>query len=348
VAVVDSGAGVSAALDGLETLAKGQNLSGISLTGSPLISLSIVQIASDADALNEISGSYRLSVSDSAANISANLGLLESDLSAGRLAAAAVTDSSSADITVTASELAADQGVIDLLSGNFIMTVDATAATSGVITGPSGHGTVVELTGSASQYTLTPDGNGVGFTLTSAAVTDQMSTVTALSFGGTLEIVATTPGKAGAITTGNITELYGAVFGREPDVAGLAFYQAYLAANPSVPLTTYALYFLSSTEYTSNSAHDYAESSAGDAQFITDSYQNLLHRTPSASEVAYYQAVIAPFIQGQTPGTAAYASADQQAHALVLTYFSQSTEFLGDVQITAQHPADTQHWLYLI
>ncbi|HMA50393.1 MAG TPA: hypothetical protein VKP60_11605, partial [Magnetospirillaceae bacterium] len=98
-----------------------------------------------------------------------------------------------------------------------------------------------------------------------------------------------------------------------------------------------------------SSAHNYPQTTAGENQFITDSYSNLLHRTPVASEVSfYYTNVIAPAIQNLTPGTAAYASADLAAHALVLTYFSQSPEFLGDVQITAQHPADSTHWLYLI
>ena len=48
---------------------------------------------------------------------------------------------------------------------------------------------------------------------------------------------------------------------------------------------------------------------------------------------------------------AAYASADALAHATVLTYFSQSTEFLNDVQVTAQNPASpgfSGHWLVLV
>jgi len=228
------------------------------------------------------------------------------------------------------------------------LTVDASASMGASITGPSGHGTAVELSGTAGQYSLSSDGNGVGFTVTSSAGSDHISNITALSFGGTLDFVAASPGTADAITDGNITELYGAVFGREPDLPGLAFYQAYLTANPSVPLTAYAFYFVNSAEYKNNPAHDYAETSAGDAQFISDSYANLLHRAPSSSEVSYYQTVIAPFLQGQTPGTAAYAAAELQAHALVLTYFSQSPEFLGDVEITAAHPADASHWLYLI
>jgi hypothetical protein len=49
-----------------------------------------------------------------------------------------------------------------------------------------------------------------------------------------------------------------------------------------------------------------------------------------------------------TPGTAAYAQADLVAHATVLAYFSESPEFLSDVQVTAAHPADAQHWLVLV
>jgi hypothetical protein len=172
--------------------------------------------------------------------------------------------------------------------------------------------------------------------------------VSALHFSDFTEIVAQTPGPASAATTGNITEIYGAVFGREPDVGGLAFYQSYLAANPGTPLTQFAQWFLASPEYANNPVHAYAQTGAGDAQFITDSYHNLLNRTPSASEITYYQNVIAPYIQGLAPGTTAYASAETQAHAQVLAYFSQSPEFLGDVQVTAANPASAQHWLLLI
>ena len=347
VAVSDSGANVSAQINGLEVLAKNQNLAGITLT-SPAITLSAAQITSDADALNAISGTYSLSVSDSAADIQANLTTLASDAASGKLASVAVTDSSYAAITVTPNQLSGDSALLSLLSGNFYLAVDATGSSNVSITGLSGKGTVVDLSGSASQYTLTPSGNGIGFTLASGSSTDHLSNVTALSYSGTLDFVATTPGSGGVVTSGNVTELYGAVFGREPDVPGLAFYQAYLKANPSTGLTTYAQFFISSPEYVNNSAHNYAQSTAGDTQFITDSYQNLLHRAPESGAVPFYLNVIAPFIQGLTPGTSAYAAAEVQAHALVLTYFSQSAEFLGDVQITAQHPADSQHWLYLI
>jgi hypothetical protein len=168
-----------------------------------------------------------------------------------------------------------------------------------------------------------------------------------VQFSDQTVILAATPGPANAVTTGNITELYAAVLAREPDVGGLAFYQNALVKNPGTSLQTFATYFLDSSEYTST--HNYAESSAGDEQFITDSYQNLLHRTPTASEVSFYETnVLAPAVASLTAGTSAYAAAQLQAHALMLVYFSASSEFLGDVQITASHPASAQHWLVLL
>jgi len=128
----------------------------------------------------------------------------------------------------------------------------------------------------------------------------------------------------------------------------LAFYQSYLSANPNTPLTTFAQYFLASSEYASNSAHDYAESTAGDTQFITDCYENLLHRAPESGAIPYYLNVIDSFTNGLAAGTAAYAAAQTLGHAYVLTYFSQSAEFLSDVQVTAANPSSAQHWLVLI
>jgi len=158
--------------------------------------------------------------------------------------------------------------------------------------------------------------------------------VTALHFSDFTDIIAAQPGGANGITTGNVTELYSAVLGRTPDVSGLVFYQNYLTANPATSLQTFAEFFLNSTEYTS--AHTYAQTTAGETQFITDSYQNLLHRAPSASDINFYLTNVL-----EKPGI------QLDNHALMLVYFSASTEFLGDVQVTAQTPSDAHHWLIL-
>ena len=87
---------------------------------------------------------------------------------------------------------------------------------------------------------------------------------------------------------------------------------------------------------------------AGEAAFITATYQNLLDRAPETGAVAYYENVIDPMLANLTPGTAAYAKADLAAEAQVLAYFSQSPEFRADVTVTAQNPASASHWLILI
>ncbi len=291
-----------------------------------------------------------VSVTDSASNVVASLDGLQTVAAVGKLTSIALTDSGFPTLSITPTQLTADAAALKALTGNFTVTENASGANL-TFSGLAGHANTVLFSGTASQYSVTATGDGSSFTVTDIGTgrssVDHLSNIAALQFSDHTAIVAQTPSN-GTVTTGNITELYGAVFGRLPDVAGLAFYQQVLANSPATPLTTFAQYFLASPEYTGNSAHAYAQTSAGDAQFITDSYNNLLHRAPEAGAVPYYQAVIAQLTAGQTQGTAGYTSALAIAHATVLAYFSQSPEFVGDVQITAQHAADATHWLMLI
>ena len=283
-------------------------------------------------------------VGDSAANIAANLNGLESIEAGGLLGRITLTDSGTPTLAIGAAQLTSDTAVLKDISGDYTLTV-AVGLTSTDISGPAGHATTVQFSGASSQYTVSAAAFGT-ITVSGNGVTDQLSNVAALQFADFTEIVATAPGAANAVTTGNITELYSAVLAREPDLGGLTFYQTYLQQNSSTPLLQFAEWFLSSTEYTS--AHNYAQTSAGDTQFIQDSYQNLLHRTPSSNEVDFYLTnVMSKAVAGLTPGTQAYASAEFQAHATMLVYFSASSEFLADVRVTAQKPADSQHWLIL-
>lgn len=286
-----------------------------------------------------------VSIDDTAQAVSAALDTLQLYAVAQKLSGIAVNDNGV--IAVSAAQWAQDAAAIHDLSGNFSLLVGAPHS-SGVFSGLAGKATTVEFTGTSGQYQITPSSGGVD--VSDGGVTVHLTQVTALQFSDSTDIVASrSPPATGAVSSAQVTEMYGAVFGRMPDAGGLAFYEAFAAANPSTPFAQYAQWFLSSSEYTGNLVHAYAQTVSGDQQFITDSYQNLLHRTPSASEVAFYEdKVIAPMVSGLTAGTAAYAAADLQAHALTLVYFSQSPEFLGDVQITAQNPSNAQHWLLLI
>ncbi len=290
-------------------------------------------------------------VADSAADVASNLDGLGNLAAAGKLGAITLTDSGTPTLTLSAAQTVSDASVLKDISGSFLLSV-AASAPDATVDGVSGHGTTAVFSGPADQYAITPTGDGVSFTLTSTGSggtsVDHVSDVTALQFSDGTDFVAhQNPAGSTAVSTFMITALYGAVFARTPDVAGLAYYQAYEAAHPSTPYLQFAQWFLASPEYTK--AHSYTATAAGDAQFITDSYNNLLHRAPSGSDVAWYQAnVIDPMLAAYSPGATAYAQADTQAHAQVLAYFANSSEFQNDVQITAQHPADAQHWLVLV
>ncbi|HMA51948.1 MAG TPA: DUF4214 domain-containing protein [Magnetospirillaceae bacterium] len=237
-------------------------------------------------------------VLDSTQNVVASLDGLSALAAKGELASIQLTDGGTPNLIVTTAQFAADQAALK----------DITSA----------HTVTVQMSGNASQHNFSAD-NWTG--------------ASALQFADQTVIVAATPGSAN-VTTGNVTELYSAVLAREPDIGGLAFYQTYLKANPTTPLLQFAEWFLTSSEY--SSAHNYAQTTAGETQFITDSYQNLLHRAPSADEVNFYLTNVL-----EKPGT------QLQNHAQMLVYFSASPEFLGDVQITAANPASAQHWLFL-
>jgi hypothetical protein len=310
----------------------------LSVTGTP--ALTAAQAIADAAAGQLEAGSV---VVDSAQNVVASLDALANLAAKSGLAAITLTDSGTPNLAITAAQLSADATALNEISGD--CTVAVSAGSSSIdITGLSNHATTVEVSQDASAYGIAA-GHGT-VTVSGGGVADQFSNVTAIQFADMTEIVAAAPGQASAVTTGNIAELYSAVLAREPDLAGLTFYQSYLQQNPTTTLQQFAGWFLSSPEYTSS--HAYANDAAGDTQFITDSYQNLLHRTPSAAEVAYYVThVMTPAEGGLTPGTQAFATAQFQAHALMLVYFSASPEFLSDVQVTATSPASAQHWLIL-
>ena len=334
-------------LTNIQTLQFSDVTAQVTATGG----LAIVSPISDAAGILAAKGSdfAGLEISDSEANVQAAIDSLQTMVANGSVSSIALTDTGTPGIAMTPAQLATDGAALRAITTDFILTVPLTSASTTVAgLGDEGRGTVVLVPGQVSQYSLSGDGSG-GIILTGNGATDHISGATQLKYLDAVEIIAQTPGSGSTITSGNVTELYAAVFGRQPDVPGLSFYTAQLATIPNLSLTTLASYFLASPEYTGNPAHAYAPTNAGDSQFISDCYENLLHRSPASGDVTWYLGnVINPMLYGLTPGSAAYLSAEAAAHAQVITYFSQSAEFLGDVQITAQHPADAQHWLVLI
>ena len=352
ITVTDTGTGRVSIdhLSGFTTLKFSDYTALVNANGTlALPSVSTAQAA----AWSAVSDLAPLYVLDSSANVVANLSGLEALAKAGELASITLSNANTnPQLSITPAQLAGDLAAIQSISasgGAITLKVDASAANL-TLTGAGTIATVAAFTGNAAEYSVAANSDGsvtVTDTGTGRTSVDHLSGFTALQFADETVFVTAPPGTANQPTTGNITELYSAALARTPDVAGLTFYQNFLKANPSTPLTSFAQFFLSSSEYTANPAHNYAQTSAGETKFVTDLYTNLLHRAPDSTAVPFYLSVINGLLAHDTAGTTLYSADDKAAHALVMTYISQSQEFLSDVQITAQNPASAQHWLVL-
>jgi len=248
-----------------------------------------------------------------------------------------VTDSNFPTVSVSAADYAKNMTLNFGLSGDFVLAVDASQSSGVNINGAQQVATVVVYSGPSANYSLSTwaetalqiSDTGVGHGR------DLLFGVTAVQFADGIDFVVQAPSSTGT-TSGNVAELYAAVLARTPDVPGLSYYEREIQGGHPPSILQLAENFLASPEYANNPAHAYQQNAAGDAQFITDTYQNLLHRAPESGAVPYYQALIAQYTAGSALG-----------HAQMLVDFSASAEFLNDVQITSQHPADAQHWLYV-
>jgi hypothetical protein len=152
VAVRDTAANVVANLTALESLAAAGKLSAIALTatGSPALALTAAQYALDGLALGLIRGAYNIgvsgvtaitaagtagqphvlsvAVSDTAANVVANLTALESLAAAGKLSAIALTDTGSPTLALTAAQYALDGLALGLITGAYNIGVSGVTA----------------------------------------------------------------------------------------------------------------------------------------------------------------------------------------------------------------------------
>jgi len=305
-------------------------------------------VANTLSAFDQGETPFQVAVTDSAASVFANLDQLEQMMPSWALLGIVLTDSGIPTETVTSAQLSSDRAVLSIIDSTLVLDVTATGKEAS-IQGLPNLATVVVFGGTASQYGIAKTASAGVFDVTnSTGGITAVSDVTALQFSDhTLFVASQTPAVAGAVSSAEVANLYAAVFARTPDVAGLNYYEQEAAANPSLTLINFAESFLSSPEYTN--AHSYAQTTAGDTQFITDTYSNLLHRAPdNAAAITYYLNVISQFTSGFAVGTAGYTAAELAAHAQVLADFGNSPEFIGDVQVTSTHPADAQHWLVLV
>ena len=138
-------------------------------------------------------------------------------------------------------------------------------------------------------------------------------------------------------TNAQVAAMYNAAFQRQPDLPGLEFY-AKPIANGSMTLHQAADYFLASPEF----AKDYPALTApadnggpNDQAFITELYGQILHRTPTGSEVTYY----VDALQGTlTNASGQHIPACDRAQLLI--YFSVSPENQSDISSWLINPAN--------
>jgi len=114
--------------------------------------------------------------------------------------------------------------------------------------------------------------------------------------------------------------LYAAALGRQPDLAGMEYYVNRLTSGEQT-LFQQAASFLASPEFSSKfnaAALSQDNGGANDQAFIGQLYQNMLHRTESASELAWYINEIKTTFAGM-----------QNYKAILLADFATSPENMG-------------------
>ena len=161
VSVADTGANVAANIDGLQALAVAGELAGIAFTdaGAPTLAVTAAQYANDTGAVAAMAGAYGLAVSgvsvanaasvaaganvasvgitDTAANVAANIDALQALSLAGQLGAVTLTDTGTPTLAVTSAQLAIDAGAVAAITGAYTLAVSGIPAASaaGAVTG---------------------------------------------------------------------------------------------------------------------------------------------------------------------------------------------------------------------
>jgi hypothetical protein len=204
-------------------------------------------------------------------------------------------------------------------NGNAVI-VDGGISTTASTSGADSYSLLANTSGSV---TLTDNNTGNSETVTGASyfLFDGAATMSTGAYQS-LYIVETG-------TNAEMAAMYNAAFGRVPDLAGLEFYIDQYGTSALPDLHTMATYFEASAEFkTLYPALQTASDNGGphDQAFINQLYGQILHRTPSASEVQYY----VDALQGTltTPTGAAIPAADR---ATLLEYFTNSPENQADI-----------------
>ena len=222
---VYSAAYVVANLAALETLAASGNLAAIALSdsGTPTLAVTAAQLTDNAMVFGEIVSPYNLSVSgvtagnsatvagqphvtsititDTAANVFANLAALEALATNNKLSSIALTDSTTPLLTLTATQYAADAAALGKIASGYDLTVSGVTAANAAAAANDAH---------VAFLTVSDTGTNIVAHLASLdnlATEGKLSTITLTD--SILPTLALTAAQyAGAAALGEITSAY--------------------------------------------------------------------------------------------------------------------------------------------
>jgi RTX calcium-binding nonapeptide repeat (4 copies) len=175
LSISDTAANVVSNITALESFATGPQSLAITLTdsGTPTLSLTAAQLAANSAALGMIGSAYNLSVSgvtaanattvaaqanvtaltvsDTAANVAADLEALETLASGSQLTSITLTDGSTPTISLTATQLADDSDALGVIGSAYNLSVSGVTAANAATVAGNTHVTLLSVSDTAAN-----------------------------------------------------------------------------------------------------------------------------------------------------------------------------------------------------
>ncbi len=208
IMVSDTAANVVANIAALETLATGTQLSSITLTdgSTPTLALTAAQYAADTAALNKIGSAYNLSVSgvtaanaasvagnthvtsltvsDTGANVVANIAALQTLATGAKLSSIALTDSGTPTLALTATQYSSDIAALGKIASSYNLSISGVAAANATSVAAQAHVTSLAISDTAANVLaniVALESLATGAQLSSITLTDGTTPTLALT-----------------------------------------------------------------------------------------------------------------------------------------------------------------------
>ena len=301
VVVADSADQVAGRLDSLQQLYASGKLSALTLTDSdaPALLLSATQLVTDAPLLHAIGSPYTVSVTGVSTGVAQFL--IEQNAAGHRVGTGSTTPAggNSAIGFQTANFSGGYNAVVlDDERSHYTLQVDA-----------SGKLQIQDIVATDATYGQSVTVKGASYVIFDAAATDSNGNYPAMYF------IANSQNAA-------VAELYVAAFGRQPDLAGLEYWQG--LANKGLTLQSIAADFIGSGEFAARFAAASTPADHGgasDQAFVQTVYENVLQRAPDRAGMDYWVSTLA----------------NGGARADLLASFAISAENVANTNATAGH-----------